>query len=34
LDFKIAIRDITYGREIVQDKGSTVLWKLHPEKTN
>jgi hypothetical protein len=34
LDFKITIRDITYGREIVQDKGSTVLWKLHPEKTN
>jgi hypothetical protein len=32
LDGKIKIKDTSYGREVIQDKGSTVLLRLHPEK--
>jgi hypothetical protein len=29
---KIKIKDISYSREVVQDKGSTVLWRLKPQR--
>lgn len=32
LDDEVKIKDIFYKREVIQDKGSTVLWRLYPEK--